>query len=184
MDTMSETNNTCVEDARFNTSFNIARKEQYQDLVVASRLSPETESELFRLSLDPDFVKRQIAETSKDQFQQAMNIIDLVTDDLYIAQNKWAETPEELGKLAGRLEASGRWNQHHGRPGSALIDYRRELRIVKSCLGANSELAQLTTLVIDSLENPLPYDFGNPMLKKPVTYYSVHPMPPWRLPVK
>lgn len=171
---MSETNNSCVEDARFNTSFSIARREQYQDLIIASPLSPQSEHELFRLSHDPDFVKRQIAATNKDQFRQAMNVIDLVTDDLYIAQNKWAETPEELGKLAGRLEANGRWNQEHGKLGAALIDYRRELRIVKSCLGANSERAHVITGVIYSLENPVPYYLWN----------GACPVSPWRIPVK
>lgn len=175
INTMAETENNYAADLRFNTSFSTARKEEYQDLTLNLPLSPQREDELFRLSHDPDFVKRKIAATNKDQFRQVSNVIDLVADDLYIAQNKWAETPEELGKLAGRLEAHGRWNQLHGRPGEALMDYRRELRIVKSCVGEKSELAQLTTLVIDSLQNPVPYYLWNGAC--PV-------MPPWRLPVK
>ncbi|MBX9569394.1 MAG: hypothetical protein K2X77_10895 [Candidatus Obscuribacterales bacterium] len=166
---MSETDNRCVEDSRFNTAFKIAIREQHQDLVLASRLSPEREAELFSLCNDPDFINRQIAATKKDQLRRAMNVIDLVSDDLYIAQNKWTETPEQLGKLAGRLEANAGWHAEHGMPGPALMDFRRELRIVKSCLGEDSNEAQSISRIINSLENPQQ------------RYYV---MPPWRLPVK
>lgn len=166
---MTETNNSCADHSRFNTSFKNAWDEQHQDLLLALRLSPEREAELFSLSDDPQFVKRQIDATNKDQFRQALNVIDLVADDLYIAQNKWAETPEELGKLAGRLDANATWKQEHAMPGAALMDFRREFRIVKSCLGEDSNEAQSISRVINSLENPQQ------------RYYV---MPPWRLPVK
>lgn len=166
---MTETNNSCIDHSRFNTSFKNGWDEQRQDLLLAFSLSPEREAELFTLSHDSEFVKHQIAATNKDQLRQAMNVIDLVSDDLYIAQNKWAETPEELGKFAGRLDANAAWKKEHAMPGPALMDLRRELRIVKSCLGEESIEAQSISRAINSLENPQ-------------RRYQV--MPPWCLPVK
>lgn len=151
---MSET----YQDGRFRAGYlNGIYEQDFWEENVRRRqgLTPETEARLLELSSDPAFIKGQIDQKARDISRQVLNVIDLANDDLYIAANKWAEQPEELGRKAAQLAIEARWDKEHGDPVAALSKYRRELRVFKAAGLGNSLGAGEVKKEIEVLTWPL-----------------------------